>query len=180
MPKRDDNQLKAENHVTNVSTDQRLRNLRSWQVAHSQLLHFLQSGLTGVFFTSRKRLLSGRTYFNPLHAFKPCHLQGQNLTTSRVCFCCVILQAWGTCSQSSFSHTDTDTHTHSTQILKEGREGGGSNMKTYMQSLCIATDKAWKWCTTRWRYIFERRMLFRTCSFGCLQGWNSAYCFIIY
>lgn len=75
MPRQDYNQQKAENQEPS------LRNVPSWQSLSLTATTFVRIGIDGVFFPANEIFFfpCKWTYFNPLHAFVPCHLQGQNL-----------------------------------------------------------------------------------------------------
>lgn len=146
--------------VTNVSPEWSLRNVPSLTAAT-----FVAIGTDGGFFTSSKRFLSGWTYFNPLHTFVPCHLQGQNLTTLRICFCCVTLRAQHTCSQGSL-HISTQREESAEERRGEPYYNThAKHMHCHRRALEMVIDDM----VAQLKYAaLSRRLLFRTCSFWCL------------
>lgn len=129
MLRQDYSQLKAENQATHVSPEQSLGDLQSRQVTltHNGNL-LLQSELTEGFFTSSKRFLSWGTYFNSPHAFVPCHLQGQNLTT---------LSAFVVSLCRPGVHVPKD---HCKNIFKERREQKIGWGNTHRDSYCCILE----------------------------------------
>lgn len=97
MPRQDYNQLKAETQVTNVSPEQSLRSWHSWQATLAgSSVTFVAIGTDGrLFHFKLKDFCQGEHILIHRVHFVPCHWQGQNLTTSSVCFCCITLQAYG-------------------------------------------------------------------------------------
>lgn len=57
MPRQDYNQVKAENQVTNVSPEQSLRNLQSWQLTLTgSSITFVAIGIDGKLFHFKQKI----------------------------------------------------------------------------------------------------------------------------
>lgn len=180
MPRQDYNQLKAENQVTNVSPEQSLRSWHSWQATFAgNSVTFVAIGTDGKLFRFKlKDFCQGERIL--IHRVHLSHVTDKDKTwlLQESAF---VVSLYG--PMDMFPRLAEKKKINSE---KRGDEGWGEqccnihmeHMRSYRYILEMVISKMG---------IHGENMLhptggllFRTCSFWCLRGWNWASFFTIY
>ena len=179
MPRQDYNQLKAENQVTNVSPEQSLRSWHSWQATFAgSSVTFVAIGTDGRLFRFKLKDFCQGEHIS-IHRVHLSHVTDKDKTwlLQESAF---VVSLYG--PMDMFPRLAEKKKINSEKRGDEGWEEQCCNIHTeHMRSYRYLGNGDLQDGDTWWKHAASyRRILFRTCSFWCLRGWNWASFFIIY